>query len=148
MRIFNSNVKSVLLYACETWFTSSSLIQKIQVFINTCLRKILKIWWPNTITNIELHKKCRQKPVETEIKMRKWRWIGHTLRKEPNEICRQALDWNPMGSRKRGRPKSTWKRILMQEVESSGKSWKELKFLARDRDRWKQFTEALCSDRS
>ena len=31
--IFNTNVKSVLLYACEIWITKG-----LQIFINKCLR--------------------------------------------------------------------------------------------------------------
>ncbi|VDP44797.1 unnamed protein product [Schistosoma margrebowiei] len=43
IRIFNTNVKTVLLYGAETWKTTKVIIQKIQVFINGCLRKILRI---------------------------------------------------------------------------------------------------------
>jgi len=35
-------------------------------------------------------------------------WIGHTLRKEEGAIEKTALDWNPQGCRRRGRPKRTW----------------------------------------
>ncbi|VDO57276.1 unnamed protein product [Schistosoma margrebowiei] len=38
VRIFNTNIKSVLLYGAEAWRTTKSIIQKIQVFINNCLR--------------------------------------------------------------------------------------------------------------
>ncbi|VDO67176.1 unnamed protein product [Schistosoma curassoni] len=51
VRIFNTNVKTVLLYGAETCRTTEAIIHKIQVFINTCLRKILRICWPNTISN-------------------------------------------------------------------------------------------------
>ncbi|VDP27529.1 unnamed protein product [Schistosoma margrebowiei] len=44
--IFNTNVKTVLLYRVETWRTTKAIIQKIQVFINSCLRKMLRIRWP------------------------------------------------------------------------------------------------------
>ncbi|KAH9584422.1 hypothetical protein MS3_00006030, partial [Schistosoma haematobium] len=49
--IFNANVKTVLLYGVETWRTTKATTQKIQVFINNCLRKILQIHWPDTISN-------------------------------------------------------------------------------------------------
>ncbi|VDP24102.1 unnamed protein product [Schistosoma margrebowiei] len=49
--IFNENVKTVLLYGAESWRTSRAIIQKIQVFINSCLRKILRIRWPYTISS-------------------------------------------------------------------------------------------------
>ena len=38
LRIFNSNVKPVLLYGAETWRTTVNTTYKIQTFINTCLR--------------------------------------------------------------------------------------------------------------
>ncbi|VDO72774.1 unnamed protein product [Schistosoma mattheei] len=37
--IFNTNVKTILLYGAETWGTTKAIIQKIQVFITSCLRK-------------------------------------------------------------------------------------------------------------
>ncbi|VDP54028.1 unnamed protein product [Schistosoma mattheei] len=49
VKIFNTNDKTVLLYGAETWRTTKAIIQKIQVFINSCLRKILRIRWPDTI---------------------------------------------------------------------------------------------------
>ncbi|VDP24055.1 unnamed protein product [Schistosoma margrebowiei] len=37
VRIFNTNVKAVLLYGSETWRTTTTTIMKVQVFINSCL---------------------------------------------------------------------------------------------------------------
>ena len=34
------------------------------------------------ITNIELLEKSRKKPMESEIRKKKWSWIGHILLKE------------------------------------------------------------------
>ncbi|VDP42480.1 unnamed protein product [Schistosoma curassoni] len=48
VRILNTNIKTVLLYGAETWRTTKAIIQKIQVFINSCLPKILRIRWPDT----------------------------------------------------------------------------------------------------
>ena len=42
LRIFNSNLKSVLLYGCEIWRITQTMQQKIQTFFNTCLRRIYK----------------------------------------------------------------------------------------------------------
>ena len=54
LTIFNSNVKSVLLYGSEPWKHNKALYSKLQVFVNTCLRQILRIRWPDTISNEEL----------------------------------------------------------------------------------------------
>ncbi|VDO83872.1 unnamed protein product [Schistosoma margrebowiei] len=39
VRIFNTNVKTVLLYGAETWRITKAIIHKIQVFIKSCLHK-------------------------------------------------------------------------------------------------------------
>jgi hypothetical protein len=51
LKIFSSMVKPVLLYGCESWTVTEGIRHKLQVFINRCLRTVLKIWWPRTITN-------------------------------------------------------------------------------------------------
>jgi hypothetical protein len=53
-----------------------------------------------------LWEKTGEKPMELQIKKRKWKWIGHTVRKDQNAVERIVLDWNPQGTRKRGRPKT------------------------------------------
>jgi hypothetical protein len=50
--------------------------------------------------------------------MRKWRWIGHTLRKGDESTEKQALDWNPQKARRGGRPKETWKRTVLEGAEN------------------------------
>jgi hypothetical protein len=61
MSIYNTNVKAVLLYGCETCKNSKSITAKLQVFINKCLRKILRIFWLDQIMNKELWK-CTKQP--------------------------------------------------------------------------------------
>ena len=79
LRIFNSNVKSVLLYGCETWRTTHTMQRKFQTFFNTCLRCIYKIQWQEKIRNEDLWEIAGQEPVAKQIPRRKWGWIGHTL---------------------------------------------------------------------
>ncbi|VDO85108.1 unnamed protein product [Schistosoma margrebowiei] len=126
VRIFNTIVKAVLLYGAETWRTTATTIKKVQVFINSCLRKILNIHWPDTISNSLLWERTNQLPAEEEIRKRRWKWIGHTLRKSSNCITRQALTWNPEGKRKRGRPKNTLRRIIeahMKKISNNRKGF-------------------------
>ena len=92
LTIFNSNVKSVLLYGSETWKHNKALYSKLQVFVNTCLRQILRIRWPGTISNEELWRIKQQRPITDVIKERKWGWVGHTLRRNSTSIT--ILDWN------------------------------------------------------
>ena len=143
LRLFNSNVKSVLLYGCETWKITDSTLKRVQTFINGCLRKLLKIKWQDRVKNKEVWERTGQEPMETQIGQRRWRWIGHTLRKPASTTTRQALQWNPQGNRKRGRPRETWRRCVEKDMRKSGHSWNELGKVSRDKVKWKSLVCGL-----
>ena len=151
LTIFNSCVKSVLLYGSETWYVKDMMAKKLSSFFNRCLRKILGVWWPNTISNKVLHEKTQQLDINVQIKEKKYGWIGHTLRKDKREICYKALLWNPQGRRKVGAPRRSWRNTINRET--GGKSIAELSYLANvDKNRvgvqhnltWKMFTRETC----
>ncbi len=128
IQLFNSNVKTVLLYGAETWRTTKTTLRKIQTFINSCLRRILQIRWPDTISKANLWERTCQLSAKEEIRKRRWGWIGHTFRELPKQITRQALRWNPQGKRKRGRPRKTWQRDLEMTPQRwviPGNRWRE-----------------------
>ena len=102
MRIVNTNGKSVLSNACETWKTTNQITRRLQIFVNKCLGRIMNIKWTDKITNEELWKITLQKLIDNHRKRRKWNWIGHTLCKETGAIEKTALDWNTQGYRRRG----------------------------------------------
>jgi hypothetical protein len=60
-------------------------------------------------------------------------------------IEKDALDWDPQGARRRGRPRKTWRRTIEEEIREMGKTWREVKALANRRKTWRSFTGALCS---
>ena len=68
IRLFKSNVLSILLYGSESWKMTKTNNYRLEVFQNRCLRKILKIFWPNTISNAELHRRTSTQPITMEIK--------------------------------------------------------------------------------
>lgn len=150
LRIFESNVKSVLLYGCTTWKVTSIITSRLQTFVNRCLRRILRIFWPNVVSNIELLRKSNQIDVATEIRKRKWQWIGHTLRRPDENIAKHALRWNPFhqAGRRVGRPKITWRRSTEAEMRSVGLTWNEARNVAQNRVRWRTIVGALCSSGS
>lgn len=90
-----------MLYDNETYnykVTATSK-QKLQIIVNKCLRCILEIRWPDTISNSDLYQKCKIDEFQQLIKDRKWSWIGHTLQREIDEIEKQALNWNTKGTK-------------------------------------------------
>ena len=71
LRLFKSNVVSVLLYGCCTWKISKAVTSRLQVFINRCLRSTFRINWPNRITNEELLRRAETEAVEIRIRRQK-----------------------------------------------------------------------------
>jgi hypothetical protein len=87
---------------------------------------------------------CALGEINLTIRSRRWKWIGHTLRKATNNITKQALEWNPQGKRKRGRPKNSWRRGIISELQAINTTWGEAKRKAQDRTRWTETVDALC----
>jgi len=146
IRVFNSNVMSVLLYGAEMWKTNESDITRLETFQRKCLRRILRIFWPMKVTNTELYCRTKTSPVGEMIKSRRWRWIGHVLRKPQNDNPRVALTWTPEGKRKRGRPRTTWRRSAEAERKELGwQTWNEAGTDAKDRERWRSMVSSLMS---
>ncbi|VDO62751.1 unnamed protein product [Schistosoma curassoni] len=66
------------------------------------------------------------KPAEQGIRKRRWKWIGHTLRKSSNCITRQAPTWNPEGKRRKERSNNTLRRELEADMKRMNSNWKGL----------------------
>ncbi len=75
---------------------------------------------------------------------RKWRWIGHVLRKESGDVAKEGLFWTPEGKRARGRPWTTWRRSAEKELKSLHLTWNGIRKAAQNRSRWRETVEALC----
>ena len=118
VRIFNSNVLSVLLYGAEWWRITKADSHRLSVFQTSFLRKICKIYWPVRISNQKLLERTRQTTILTTIKRCRWKWSGYVSRKHLNDITRVSTTWIPdSGKRRRGRPKETWRRTLLKKAK-------------------------------
>ena len=71
--------------------------------------------------------------METIITRKRWRWIGYALRKDANSITKVAIHWIPERKRKRGRPKTAWRRTVEAEMKNMNYSWGSIQRLASDR---------------
>ena len=112
-----------MLNGRKTWKVTTEIINKIQTFVNRCLQIIMGTRWPKVISNTELWEAPGEKPITLQIKTTKWRWISHTLRKADEFVEKQRLDWDTVGTRRRGTSKQEWKRTILEEGEKCGKTW-------------------------
>ena len=100
---------------------------------------LTEIRWQERITNKEVLKMAEMKMAENlseDVRRRRWKFIGHIMRKEPNNDRRTALTWAPEGRRKRGRPRTTWRRTV------EGK-WKKRDGRTGVRYKWLRLTEMV-----
>ena len=63
------------------------------------------MFWSNEVSNQVLRENTQTQKMEQNIKVRRWRYIGHVLRKGNDEDQKVALIWTPEGKRKLGRPR-------------------------------------------
>ena len=105
----------------------------------TYLRRILRIWWLQWIQSDTVSQVTGIKKISDEIQRGRWNWIGHLLGRERNDDCMVAMEWQPEGKRRVGRPKPTWKRMVEKES-----SWAEVWGAAQDKTGWQEKIAALC----
>ena len=94
------------------------------------------------MSNEEVRRIAGVQLVSTQIRLRRWKYIGHILRMDSDDNQRVALRWTPAaGKRKRGRPKETWRRTVERERQTLGfSSWEATAAAAQDRHHWRELT--------
>ena len=63
------------------------------------------------------------------------RWLRNVMRMPPNIIPKVVLHWIPPGKRKRGRPRTTWRRTITSELEEISFSIGQAQYVTKDRGR-------------
>ena len=86
-------------------------------------QRILNIDWPMEISNEDQYHRSCMSPFSEEIKIRRWGWIGHTVRAQKQHKNRTNL--GPEGKRKRGRSTLSWRRTVEAKIKQLG--WNYLK---------------------
>ena len=66
-RIFDSDLKSVLLYGAETWRPTKRIIAQLQAFNDHRLRYILAVWLPKRISNEDVWQRTNQHRIKVSI---------------------------------------------------------------------------------
>lgn len=164
LQLYNSLVKPILLYNCETWGLSKTSENQLNSFHRRQLRRILNIRFPNRISNVLVYEKCRTEPISRDILERRWRFFGHILRRPENIPAWKAMkSFFDDGNLKkfRGRPRTTivstlnndikcmreknpvfYKNIGIRPLERLS-DLKVLKDLANNRPKWRNITECM-----
>ncbi|KAL3868729.1 hypothetical protein ACJMK2_041499 [Sinanodonta woodiana] len=147
IHIFKSNVLSVLLYGSECWKSTANIEKRLEVFQTKCLLRIMRIFWPNMISNEELRRRAGVSTISEIIATRRWQWLGHVCRIPIDSIPRVALRWTPQGKRNRGRPKETWRRTVDRDLKTRGLTLQTAPTIAADKAKWRSLAVASSTRR-
>nr|XP_058949249.1 uncharacterized protein LOC131777053 [Pocillopora verrucosa] len=72
LRIYQSCELSTLLYRLECWGKTEQDLSKPASFHTANLRKILRIFWPQKISNDQLLRQTKQEDIRTLVNRRRW----------------------------------------------------------------------------
>ena len=65
----------------------------------------------------ELRERLGVDDIALILQQNRLRWYGHVLRKDDNHWVKKCMEYEVEGSRPRGRPKKTWKRLFERTVK-------------------------------
>ena len=122
VRLYQAAVCSSLTHACEAWDLTAPVLRAINGFNSRCLSAIFKA---------DIHEMAASPPFDLilTIRRRRLRFLGHTLRMEPERLVRRTLFALTKGGT--DYPKGS----LFMDVEDS--AIEDLVCLAKDKNSWK-----------
>ncbi|VDN52847.1 unnamed protein product [Dracunculus medinensis] len=109
--IYIAVIRSILLYGSETWPMG------LFVFDHSCLRYIFRR--AGKISHDRIHLRSKTTRINNVITKHRLRWLGHILRRPPQELTHISLFAKPCDGwrQKRGGPIKTWTDTVRKDFE-------------------------------
>ena len=135
LRLMHTTVESVLLYGCETWTLTKTLLKQLDGTYTRILRMILNVHWSQKVTNEVLYGAIEN--IFTKIRRRFLKFAEHCLRRD-DEVVSDLVLWEPThGTRIRGRQPESYIRNLERQT---GIPASEMRVAMMNRAVWRTFT--------
>jgi hypothetical protein len=108
-----------------------------------CFRRIAGKTRRDSIRNERIREDLGQEGKENRLVKRQLKWHGHVIRMGEERKPKPFLEARPEGRRPRGRPRKSHEDGIEEIGRRKGKILREMRRLAVDRGRWKEFVEAV-----
>ena len=93
----------------------------------------------------ELNELIEKADIVRFTKSRGIAWLGHVMRMDDNRTPKKILEWKPISTRIRGRPRKRWIIDIEEDTQIIGiKGWRKQ---CKERSEWKRFTEKAKTHR-
>jgi hypothetical protein len=166
LKVYNSAIRPVLLYACDTWSVTAEDLRRLRSFEFRCWRRILGVSYLDRVSNEEIIRRVKPKwLIDEEVTRKCLTLLGHVLRLPENRIVRKCLfaapgkDWRrPLGGVRNTwirQVKSLLDRLNLHELYpewTKRDPWKDpskwlniAASMARDRHEWRQVIANVIS---
>jgi len=89
--LYTSLIVSTAIYACKTWKSTVRISQKLDVFHQRNLRKILGVTWRDHLSNIEGLKRTGQRRLQDIVAERRLWMADHIIRMPPGRPANRAI---------------------------------------------------------
>ena len=139
--MYDSCIRSVLLYVSETWPLTQSLESTIRSCDRRMIRHMAGVTLRDRVESNELLLRCGLTDVLEVIRVRRLRWYGHVVRRGSTEALGRVFNMEVDGRRPPGRPKKTWLNCIEQDLHKLNATKDD----ALDRQNWEQIIKRLTS---
>ena len=147
MRLYNTLVKSVLLYGSECWCLQKEDERRLLVAEMSWVYKEYEVGAEekkirNEITRKELG---AEETVIDRIRKGRLKWFGHIERMNNNRLPIAALHGHVEGERSRGGQHKTWMDNIREDMKIKGIDMTRIGDTIRNRQIWRNLIEASSS---
>jgi hypothetical protein len=141
---FKGLIRPVVTYGYEAWTLTNRDEQHLRIFACRILRKIFGLvqnedgsW--RIRMNYELNELIENADRVRFIKSRRIAWLGHVMQMYDKRTPKRILQWKPIGTRTRGRPRKRWTAGIEDDLQIMGvRRWRKQ---CEERAEWKKITE-------
>jgi hypothetical protein len=109
LNIYNTLIKSSLLYGSKTWRLTENNMRRVEAIEMDVLRRSSRISRKKIIRNVTIRQQIGlEETIIKEIEQNQFTWYGHVQRMAERRLPIIALKWMPKQKRALGRPKKNW----------------------------------------
>ena len=127
-----------MTYGSECPTTKKKESDKLAVTEMRMLRRIEGVTRMDRKRNEDIMKALDVEAIDECLRTNRLRWFGHVYRRENDDILKEMYNYEANRQRKRERPRTTWKRLLEEDLKK-----RELhKEMAIDRTEWRRHLKA------
>jgi len=128
-------VQSSMLHGSKAWPVRKENEVAFQRAKIRMVRWMCNVKVKDRVPSKELTERLEIDDIVLILQQNRLRWYGHVLRKEDTDWVKKCMEYEVEGSRRRGRPKRTWREVVQKDCQARSLNRED----AMDRGRWKKF---------